>query len=56
MSVKIRFSSAITTGLVLAKVGHPQRDEPLQTSKDICAIAEDDQETLCGSALRAKEQ
>ncbi|MEI7908403.1 MAG: nucleoid-associated protein [Verrucomicrobiota bacterium] len=52
MSVKIRFNSAITTGLVLAKVGHPQRDEPLQTSKDICAIAEDDQETLCAIFLK----
>ncbi len=52
MSVKIRFSSAITTGLVLAKVGHPQRDEPLQTSKELGAIAEDDQETLCAIFLK----
>jgi hypothetical protein len=28
MSVKIRFTSAAATRLVLAKVGHPQRDEP----------------------------
>jgi hypothetical protein len=46
MSIKIRFSSAITTGLVLAKVGHPQRDEPLLTSKEVCQIAGDDQEIL----------
>ena len=52
MSVKIRFSSATTTGLVLAKVGHPQRDEPLQTSREICAITEDDQETLCAIFLK----
>ena len=52
MSMKIRFSSAITTGLVLAKVGHPQRDEPLQTSKEICTIAEEDQETLSAIFLK----
>jgi len=52
MSVKIRFNSAITTGLVLAKVGHPQRDEPLQTSREICSIAEEDQETLSAIFLK----
>ena len=52
MSVKIRFSSAITTGLVLAKVGHPQRDEPLQTSREICQIAEADQEPLAAIFLK----
>jgi len=42
MSAKIRFTSATATGLVLAKVGHPQRDEPLQTSKEVFKIAEED--------------
>ncbi|MBC8126213.1 MAG: nucleoid-associated protein [Gloeobacteraceae cyanobacterium ES-bin-144] len=46
MSAKIRFTSAYATGLVLAKVGHPQRDEPLQTSKEVFQIAENDQEAL----------
>jgi len=46
MSAKIRFSSATATGLVLAKVGHPQRDEPLQTSKQVFKIPDPDQETL----------
>lgn len=46
MSTKIRFSSAIATGLVLAKVGNPQRDEPLQTSKEVFQIEEGDQATL----------
>jgi hypothetical protein len=52
MSVKIRFTSAITTGLVLARVGHPQRDEPLLTSREVCQIAEDDQETLSAIFLK----
>ena len=46
MSVKIRFTSAAATRLVLAKVGHPQRDEPLQTSKQVFEVAEDDQSAL----------
>jgi hypothetical protein len=52
MSVKIRFNSATTTGLVLAKVGHPQREEPLQTSRELCSIAAEDQETLCAMFLK----
>lgn len=46
MSVKIRFTSASATGLVLAKVGHPQREEPLETSKEVFQVAENDRETL----------
>lgn len=52
MSAKIRFTSAYATGLVLAKVGHPQRDEPLQTSKEVFKIAEADQETLTAIFLK----
>ncbi len=52
MSAKIRFTSATATGLVLAKVGHPQRDEPLQTSKEVFKIAEEDQETLSAIFLK----
>jgi len=52
MSAKIRFTSATAIGLVLAKVGHPQRDEPLQTSKEIFEIAEADQELLAGIFLK----
>jgi len=52
MSVKIRFTSATAQGLVLAKVGHPQRDEPLQTSKEVFQIAEEDQETLSAIFLK----
>jgi hypothetical protein len=46
MSVKIRFTSAAATRLVLAKIGNPQREEPLQTSKQVFEVAEDDQGTL----------
>lgn len=52
MSTKIRFTSAYATGLVLAKVGHPQRDEPLQTSREVFKIAESDQETLTALFLK----
>lgn len=52
MSVKIRFTSATVTGLVLAKVGHPQRDEPLQTSKEVFKIDEKDQESLSAIFLK----
>ncbi len=52
MSVKIRFTSATATDLVLAKVGHPQRDEPLQTSKEVFKVAEEDQETLAAIFLK----
>lgn len=46
MPAKIKFVSAYATGLVLAKVGHPQRNEPLQTSKEVFAVSEEDQEKL----------
>lgn len=52
MSAKIRFTSAYATGLVLAKVGHPQRDEPLQTSKEVFKIEEGDQEALTAIFLK----
>lgn len=52
MAAKIRFTSASATRLVLAKVGHPQRDEPLQTSKQVFVIDEPDQETLTAIFLK----
>jgi hypothetical protein len=52
MSAKIRFTSASATGLVLAKVGHPQRSEPLETSKDVFKVAEEDQEALTALFLK----
>lgn len=52
MSVKIRFTSSSATGLVLAKVGHPQRAEPLQTSKEVFRIDENDREPLAAIFLK----
>jgi hypothetical protein len=52
MSAKIRFTSASATRLVLAKVGHPQRDEPLQTSKQVFQIDKADQEMLTAIFLK----
>ncbi|MFD2255811.1 hypothetical protein ACFSSA_03900 [Luteolibacter algae] len=52
MPSKIRFNSAIATGLVLAKVGHPQREEPLQTSKEVFKITESDQPMLASIFLK----
>ena len=52
MSARIRFTSASVTGLVLAKIGHPQRNEPLQTSREVFHVREDDQETLTALFLR----
>jgi hypothetical protein len=49
---KIRFTSATITGLVLAKVGHPQRNEPLQTSKEVFAVSEEDQPVLTALFLK----
>jgi hypothetical protein len=52
MSVKIRFNSAAATGIVLAKVGNPQRDEPLQTSREVFKVSEEDRETLTALFLK----
>jgi 37-kD nucleoid-associated bacterial protein len=52
MSLKIRFTSAYITGTVLAKVGNPQRDEPLQTSKEVFKIVESDCEALTALFLK----
>lgn len=52
MPAKIRFESAAATRLVLAKVGRPQHDEPLQTSKQVFAVGEDDGEMLTSIFLK----
>lgn len=46
MSLKLRFNKAEAGEIVLAKVGNPQRDEPLQTSKEVCKIAAGDRSLL----------
>ncbi|MBK1832693.1 nucleoid-associated protein [Roseibacillus ishigakijimensis] len=52
MTIKLDFANAAIAGLVLAKVGNPSRDEPLQTSKQLFEVEEDDQPTLTNIFLR----
>ena len=52
MSIKLRLNTATVTKAVLAKIGNPQREEPLQTSKEVFEIAEKDQEALTAIFLK----
>ncbi len=52
MTLKLNFEAVEMAGLVLAKVGNPSRDEPLQTSKQLFNVSDEDQETLCPLFLK----
>ena len=52
MSVKLRLNTATATKVVLAKIGNPLREEPLQTSREVFQIAEGDQEALTALFLK----
>mgnify|MGYP003835755245 CR=1 FL=1 len=52
MTLKLSFENARIAGLVLAKVGNPTRDEPLQTSKQVFEVEEDDQALLASIFTR----
>ena len=52
MILKLNFEGVRITGLVLAKVGNPSRSEPLQTSKTLFQVEDDDQTTLCPIFLK----
>ncbi|MCH1509345.1 MAG: hypothetical protein L7T84_09095, partial [Akkermansiaceae bacterium] len=52
MTLKLNFENVEISGLVLAKVGNPSRDEPLQTSKQLFQVGEDDQTLLTPIFLR----
>lgn len=52
MTLKLNFEDARITGLVLAKVGNPSREEPLQTSKQVFRVEDQDQPTLTGIFLK----
>ena len=52
MTLKLNFEAVEISGLVLAKVGNPSRDEPLQTSKTLFNVSDDDQATLCPIFLK----
>jgi 37-kD nucleoid-associated bacterial protein len=52
MSVKLRLNFATASKVVLAKVGNPQREEPLETSREVFSVAEDDQALLTTLLLK----
>jgi len=52
VNLKLSFENAKIAGLVLAKVGNPSREEPLQTSKQIFQVEEDDQAMLSAIFMR----
>lgn len=52
MILKFSTDSARISGLVLAKVGNPSRDEPLQTSKRVLQVDDADQAVLTSIFLR----
>lgn len=52
VNLKLDFENATISGLVLAKVGNPTRDEALQTSKTLFQVEEEDQPTLTSIFLR----
>lgn len=52
MTLKLNFEAVEISGLVLAKVGNPSRDEPLQTSKTLFNVGDEDQATLCPIFLK----
>ena len=52
MNLKLNFEASEIGGLVLAKVGNPSRNEPLQTSKQLFKVTEEDQALLCPIFLR----
>ncbi|QQL45303.1 nucleoid-associated protein [Sulfuriroseicoccus oceanibius] len=53
MSYALAFSQAHLVGMALAKVGNPLRDEPLQTSKQLCEFDEDESELLTATFLKS---
>lgn len=52
MNLKLNFEASEIDGLVLAKVGNPSRNEPLQTSKQLFKVSEEDQQLLSPIFLR----
>jgi len=52
VAVKIRFNKAEADGIVLAKVGNPQREEELQTSREVSRIGAQDTALLTELLLK----
>lgn len=53
VSVKVSFKKATVGGVVLAKVGNPSREEPLETSKEVCQAEEKDRPFLTELLLKS---
>ena len=53
MHLNLNFDQAEITHLVLAKIGNPVRDEPLQTSKQLFEVNAEDQALLTSLFLRS---
>jgi hypothetical protein len=53
VNLHLDFENGRIAGLVLAKVGNPARDEPLQTSKQLFDVDDDDQAVLTPIFLRS---
>ncbi|MBB5352343.1 hypothetical protein HNR46_002588 [Haloferula luteola] len=52
MQLRLEFEETRIAGLVLAKVGNPSREEPLQTSKQVFRVDDEDQPLLTGIFTR----
>lgn len=52
MLLRLNFEKTTVSGLVLAKVGNPSRDEPLVTSKQTFHVSGEDQDLLSSLFLR----
>ncbi|MEM0969352.1 MAG: hypothetical protein AAGJ31_08390, partial [Verrucomicrobiota bacterium] len=52
MPLTVNVKNARLNGMALAKVGSPARDEPLQTSRDLCQFSEEDTQLLTGLLLK----
>ena len=53
MHLNLNFDQAEITHLILAKIGNPVRDEPLQTSKQLFEVSSEDQALLTSLFLRS---
>ena len=53
MSATVKFNDAKLASMSLAKVGNPLRDEPVQTSKTLCAFQDEDAELLTHCFLKS---
>ena len=53
MALRVDYSEAQLAGLSLAIVGNPSRDEPLETSKTLCQVADSEADLLTSCFLKS---